>query len=256
MMTATLPRVIGMLHLPPLPGAPRYGGDLAKVRDFVLRDAEALAAGGVDALMIENFGDTPFYPGAVPAHVVAHMTALAGDVMRHFPLPLGINVLRNDGCAALSIAHALGAGFIRVNILTGARVTDQGLIQGIPHDLLRLRRTLDASNIRIFADVNVKHSAPLGAVALEDEVDDVIHRGGADALVVTGAGTGKTTDLDELKRVAGRAGQMPVYVGSGVNADTIGDFLQYARGVIVGTSLKTNGIVDVNKVRTLVKAAG
>lgn len=254
MMTTSLPRLIGMLHLPPLPGAPRYGGDLTAVRDFVLRDAEALVSGGVDALMIENFGDTPFFPGAVPAHVIAHMTALANEVMRQFPLPMGINVLRNDGCAALSIAHALGAQFIRVNILTGARVTDQGIIQGIAHDLLRLRRALDAESIRIFADVNVKHSAPLGDVALEDEVDDVTHRGEADALIVTGAGTGKITNLDELQRVAQRAGEMPVYVGSGVTAETAGTFLQYARGVIVGTSLKTNGIVDVNKVRELVKA--
>jgi hypothetical protein len=256
MMTTTPPRLIGMLHLPPLPGSPRFGGDLSKVRDFVLRDAEALAAGGVDALMLENFGDTPFYPGAVPAHVIAHMTALADDVMRQFPLPMGINVLRNDGCAALSIAHALGAQFVRVNILTGARVTDQGILQGIAHDLLRLRRMLDAPNLRIFADVNVKHSAPLGAASLDDEIDDVMHRGGADALIVTGAGTGKAADLDELKRVAGRAGQMPVYVGSGVSAETIGELLQVADGVIVGTSLKTDGIVDTRKVKALVAAAG
>jgi hypothetical protein len=176
--------------------------------------------------------------------------------MRQFPLPMGINVLRNDGCAALSIAHALGAQFVRVNILTGARVTDQGILQGIAHDLLRLRRMLDAPNLRIFADVNVKHSAPLGAASLDDEIDDVMHRGGADALIVTGAGTGKAADLDELKRVAGRAGQMPVYVGSGVSAETIGELLQVADGVIVGTSLKTDGIVDTRKVKALVAAAG
>jgi uncharacterized protein len=197
-MTTTPPHLIGMLYLPPLPGSLRYGGNLTAVRDFVLRDAEALSAGGVDALMIENFGDTPFYTGAVPAHVIAHMTALAGEVMRQFPLQMGINVLRNDGCAALSIAHALGAQFLRVNILTGARITDQGVIQGIAHDLLRLRSTLDAQHIRIFADVNVKHSAPLGTVALEDEVDDVMHRGGADAMIITGAGTGKITNLEGI----------------------------------------------------------
>lgn len=183
------------------------------------------------------------------------MTALANEVMRQFPLQMGINVLRNDGGAALSIAHALGAQFIRVNILTGARVTDQGVIQSIAHDLLRLRNTLDAQHIRIFADVNVKHSAPLGTIALEDEVDDVMHRGGADAMIVTGAGTGKLTNFEELQCVSERAGQMPVYVRSGVSDETLGTFLRHAHGAIVGTSLKTNGIVDVNKVRVLVRAA-
>src|SRR5687768_9330841 len=137
---STVPRpVIGMLHLPPLPGSPRYGG-----------------GGGGHGLMLDNFGDVPFYPGRVPAHVVAHMTAVACEVRRRFPsLPLGINVLRNDGRSALAVAHAAGAQFIRVNVLCGARVADQGLIQGIAHDLLRERAMLGATDVRILADVDV-----------------------------------------------------------------------------------------------------
>jgi len=251
-----LPRIIGMLHVPPLPGAPRFGGDFEAVREQVLRDAEALVVGGAGGLMIENFGDTPFDPGPVPPHVIAHMTALAGQVRRRFDRPLGINMLRNDAIGALSVAHAVGANFIRVNILTGARVTDQGIIEGKAHELMRLRRTLDADPIAVMADVNVKHSAPLGPVELEDEVDDVLHRGGAEALVVSGAGTGKPTDMDELKRVKARAGEAPVYVGSGVNVDTIGGLLAVADGVIVGTSLKTEGSIDPAKVKALIAAAG
>src|SRR5438874_2601824 len=98
--------VIGMVHLLPLPGAPRYGGSLSVVRESMLRDAEALMNGGVHGLMLENFGDVPFFPGRVPAPVVAHMTALAADLRRRFEAPLGINVLRNDGMSALAVAHA------------------------------------------------------------------------------------------------------------------------------------------------------
>src|SRR3954451_6219557 len=135
--------VIGMLHVPALPGAPMYRGELGAIRDAMLRDAEALASGGVHGLMIENFGDVPFYPDRVPAHVVAHLTALALEVRRNHPqLPLGINVLRNDGRSALAVAHASGANYIRVNVLCGARVTDQGVIQGIAHELLRDRAML------------------------------------------------------------------------------------------------------------------
>src|SRR5439155_25276547 len=98
--------VIGMLHLLPLPGSPAYGGNVEAIRSVMLRDAEALAAGGVHGLMMENFGDTPFYPGRVPGYVVAQMTAMACEVKKRFSLPLGINVLRNDGLSALAVAAA------------------------------------------------------------------------------------------------------------------------------------------------------
>src|SRR5689334_14158962 len=186
--------VIGMLHVPALPGATLYRGDLGAIRGAMLRDADALASGGVHGLMIENFGDVPFYPERVPVCVVAHLTALAVEVRRNHPqLPLGINVLRNDGRSALAVAHASGASYIRVNVLCGARVTDQGVIQGIAHELLRDRAILGmgAESIRIFADVDVKHSAPLASRPIQDEVDDLLERALADAVIVSGAGTGK-----------------------------------------------------------------
>jgi membrane complex biogenesis BtpA family protein len=250
--------IIGMLHLPALPGAPLYGGSMTAVRDAMLRDAHLLADGGVDGLMIENFGDVPFYPARVPAHVVAHMTALAAEVKRALPrLPLGINVLRNDGLSALSVAHAAGADFIRVNVLCGARVADQGLLQGNAHDLLRLRADLKAEAIRIFADVDVKHSAPLAERDLADEVDDTLHRGLADALIVSGAGTGKATNPEKVRRVKSAAGPAPVFLGSGVTPATLPQLLPHADGFIVGTYFKRDDIasnpVDAARVRELTK---
>ncbi len=250
--------VIGMLHLAALPGAPLYGGSIASIRDAMMRDAQLLAEGGVDGLMIENFGDVPFFPGRVPAHVVAHMTALAAEVRRALPqLPLGINVLRNDGLSALAIAHSIGADFIRVNVLCGARVADQGLLQGIAHDLLRLRAELKAAAIRIFADVDVKHSAPLAERAIIDEVDDTLHRGLADALIVSGAGTGKATDPQKLKLVKSAAKDSPVFLGSGVTPTTLPQLLPHADGFIVGTYFKRDGVasnpIDLARVRELMK---
>src|SRR5437660_1187350 len=90
--------IIGMLHLPALPGSPQFNADTQSVLSTILTDADALATGGVHGLMMENFGDVPFYPGRVPTHVATHMTAIAAEVRRRFSnLPLGINVLRNDG---------------------------------------------------------------------------------------------------------------------------------------------------------------
>ena len=113
--------IVGMLHLPPLPGSPRSAMRLEAIREHVLRDAEALVLGGIDGLMLENYGDVPFTAGRVAVDTACAMKWLAGEVRHAHPqLPLGINVLRNDGLGALTIAHAVGADFIRVNVLAGA----------------------------------------------------------------------------------------------------------------------------------------
>ncbi len=236
--------VIGMLHLPPLPGSPRSRLSHVELLRFVLADAQTLAVGGVHALMLENFGDTPFYPGRVPAETVAAMTWLAAAVRREVPLPLGINVLRNDGQSALAIAHAVGAAFIRVNVLCGARVTDQGLLTGIAHDLLRDRARLGA-DVQILADVNVKHSAPLAPRPLEVETKELFERAGAGGIIVTGLGTGQATSPTDVQRVAAAAGSVPVLVGSGVDTASIGSYFPHASGFIVGSSLKTDGQIDM-----------
>lgn len=252
--------VIGMCHCPALPGSPGFSGYLGPVREHVLRDARALAAGGVHAIMLENFGDVPFYPGRVPAYVVAHLTAIAAMVKQETKLPLGINVLRNDGLSALAVAHAADADFIRVNVLSHARLTDQGVLQAIAHDLLRERVLLDAANIQILADVDAKESVPLApGLSLEDEVDDVIRRGLADGIVVSGANTGGAADPTKVKRTYDAAGKTPVFIGSGVHAQNIDKYLSVADGFIVGTSLKGGGdvraAVDVNLVRELMQRA-
>lgn len=232
-----------MLHLLPLPGSPRFGGSLEVIRSAVLSDAEALVAGGVHGLLLENFGDAPFFPARVPQYVVAQMTALATEIRRQFPLPLGINVLRNDGCGALAVAHAAGAQFIRVNVLCGARVADQGLIQGIAHDLLRERSVL-GTDVKIFADVNVKHSAPVAERPLADEVADTLHRGLADAIIVSGSATGQPTDLAHVRAVKQAAIAAPVFIGSGVTADSIGRYLPFCDGFIIGSAFKREGRAD------------
>jgi membrane complex biogenesis BtpA family protein len=250
--------VIGMLHLPALPGAPLSRRSILEITEQMLKDAEALSDGGVHGLMMENFGDVPFYPGRVPAHVVAHMTSIAYQVRKRFYLQLGINVLRNDGLSALAVAHASGADFIRVNVLCGARVTDQGIIQGIAHDLLRERVILGASHIKMMADVDVKHSAALAPRPIEDEVDDTLERGLADALIVSGAGTGKATDPAKAKQVKARAGNTPVFIGSGASSATVPSLLPHVDGFIVGTAFKRDGVacnpVDSARVRQFMQA--
>jgi membrane complex biogenesis BtpA family protein len=249
--------VIGMLHVPPLPGSPRSSLDFTSIMQWVMRDAEALAGGGIHALMLENFGDAPFYPRRTPPHTVAFMAVLAREIARSFELPLGVNVLRNDAESATAIAAAVGAEFIRVNVLTGARLTDQGIIQARAHRLLRYRKLLGAQ-VRIFADVDVKHSAPLAVRELRDEVEETVCRGCADGIIITGAATGRQAGLEHLRMAKAAAPGTPVFAGSGVDAGNVADVSSVADGLIVGTAFKQDSVtgnpVDPSRVRAFMEA--
>ncbi len=259
--------LLGMVHLPPLPGAPRAPDDgreaMRAAVDRAASDARALDRGGVDGIVIENFGDAPFYPDEVPPHVVAAVTRAATAVADETDLPLGINVLRNDAEAALSVAAAVGADFVRVNVHTGARVTDQGIVQGRAHETLRLRDRLGVG-VGVFADTDVKHSAPLTPAGYTAEsFADTTERGLADAVIASGPGTGEAVDAEALEAVVAERDRhgldTPVLVGSGVTSETVADLLGVADGAIVGTALKEGGEttapVDADRVADLVAAA-
>jgi uncharacterized protein len=249
--------LIGVVHLQPLPGSPRWGGDLESVIEFAVKDARAYERGGAHALFIENFGDVPFTRGSVAPETIAAMSAAGRAIRGAVKLPIGFNVLRNDARAALALCAACRGGFIRVNVHCGAMLTDQGLIEGNAYETLRYRQRV-CPPARIFADVHVKHAVPLGNWTIEDAARDTVERGLVDALIVSGAGTGLATDLEDVKRVRRTAPGTPILLGSGVTPQNVRDFLPVADGFIVGTSLKVGGIVsnpvDQRRVAALVRA--
>lgn len=250
--------LVGMVHLLPLPGSPRWGGSVEEVEDRALSDARALAAGGMDGVLVENFLDAPFFAGPVPPETVAAMARLVRAVRGEVGVPVGVNVLRNDAHAALAVAVAAEAAFIRVNVHTGAMWTDQGLVQGRAAETLRTRRAL-GTDVAILADVLVKHATPPPGLTAEGAAADTWTRGLADALVASGTGTGAPTSLEEIRRVAEGAPGAPVLVGSGVTPATVAELLAVADGAIVGTALTREGRagsgVDPARVERLVSAA-
>ena len=233
--------LFGMVHLAPLPGAPAFGGSMDAVIDAALADARALRDGGCDGLVFENFGDRPFFKERVEAATVAAMTRVIAAVVREVALPFGVNVLRNDAISAVAIAAATGAAFIRVNVHTGAMLTDQGIIEGRAAETLRLRASL-APHLLIFADHMVKHATPLVEIDEEQAAKDLQQRGRADAIIVSGRETGAEPDRERFARVRA-AVDAPLLVGSGLteaNADAFAD----ADGAIAGTSIKRDGRVE------------
>ncbi len=231
---------IGMVHLPPLPGSPGYRGSMKEILRSVRCDGEILLQAGAAGLMIENFGDTPFFPDAVPPETVAALAVAAAEAAKLSPPALGINVLRNDAPAALGIAAAVGARFIRCNVHTGAAVTDQGIISGRAAWTARKRSELGL-RVEIWADVLVKHAAPLVEVSPEEIARDTARRGRADVLVVSGAATGRPLSPELLERVGKAVPECPVVAGSGISAGNLKDYFGPAAGFIVGTSLKRGG---------------
>ena len=250
-------RLIGVVHLPALPGSPCSRLSLRECVAHAVADARALEGGGVDAVLVENFNDVPFRADRVDAHTVAAMTACCLRVREAVTCAVGVNVLRNDVAAALGIALACDAAFVRVNVHVGAMLTDQGVIQGRADETLRLRRQLGAEHVRIFADVLVKHAVPLGPLTLAEAVSDTVERGLADAVIVSGAATGVPAYPADV-RVAAESSAAPVYVGSGVTSENLGLFVPPATGCVVGSALKYAGRVanpvDPARVRALQQA--
>ncbi len=248
-----------MVHLGPLPGSPRFSGGFDRVVSAAVDDAIRLDEAGFDAIAVENFGDAPFFADDVPKVTVAAMTRALSAIAGVTGRPMVVNVLRNDAAAALAVAAATGAAFVRVNVLAGTMWTDQGPIVGQAAAVTRLRRAI-APEVGILADVFVKHATPAPGATIEQAAEELAERAMADAIIVSGTSTGRAPDLAMVRQVRAAAPGVPTLVGSGVTEDTVASYLEIAYGVIVGTALKVDGIttnpVDPMTAKAFVAAAG
>ncbi len=232
--------VIGMVHLAPLPGAPGYRG-LGEVIERAVADAEALVEGGVDGVMVENFGDAPFPVEDIGAEALAAFSRVLDEIRGVVGgRPLGVNVLRNSGAEAVALACSHGASFIRVNALAEPVWAPEGLLLPVAR---RVAAAMARAGCRpvIYGDVWVKHGVHV--FPLRMAVEEAVSRGLADVLVVSGARTGAEAEAAHIayaRRVSGR----PVVIGSGVGLRNIRRYLVVADGAIIGTFFKKDGRVE------------
>lgn len=253
--------LIGMIHCPAFPGAPRYRGtSMDDIYDTCMRDAERLVQGGMHGLIVENHGDIPFCkPDDIGPETPAFMSVVTDRIKRAFGLPIGINVLANAPLPALATAVAGGADFIRVNQWANAYVANEGFMEGRAAEALRYRSLLRAERVRIFTDAHVKHGSH--AIVADRPIPELTRDLGffdSDCIIATGKRTGDSASMDEIDEIAG-ATHLPLLVGSGVTADNIVQILSRTNGVIVASSLKKGGVwwnpVEPERVRRFVDVA-
>jgi membrane complex biogenesis BtpA family protein len=236
--------VIGVVHCPPLPGAPDHDGTpVDALLRRALEDARAYVDAGCHGLIVENHGDIPFLkPDAIGPETPAVMAVIADRIREAAGVPIGINVLANAAQHALAVAVAAGAAFVRVNQWANAYVANEGLIEGAAAQALRYRARLHARRVRVFADAHVKHGAHaiVADRTLQEQVRDVafFH---ADAVIATGQRTGDPATEEEIADFRA-ATDLPLLVGSGVSEANIETVLKLVDGVIVASSLKQDGV--------------
>ncbi len=261
--------LIGMVHLPALPGAAGFSlrghsdtndvqNPLGAIIERATREAMLLQDAGFDAVVVENFGDAPFHATTVEPHTIAALAQCVRAVVGACRARVCVNVLRNDAIAALAVAATAGAQAIRVNVHMGVYATDQGMIEGRAVETLQYRQRLGA-DVAIWADVHVKHAQPISQPDIALAAEELVHRGRADAVIVSGSTTGRSADLDELRRVKDAVPHCPVFVGSGVTAQNVREYLELCDGVIVGSDLKRDGYasnaLDADRVKRFVQSA-
>ena len=237
--------VYGVVHLKSLPGSPGNYLPLDEIIELAQEDVNNLIFGGVDGIIIENFGDTPFVKDDISKRTLASFTTVVENIEYDRDIKVGINVLRNDGISALSIAEATKADFVRINVLNNVMMyTDQGMIEGKAHEIAQFKNSLN-KEIEIYADVFVKHAVPPEGSKIENHTEELIHRAGADVVIVTGDGTGHEINIEDLNKVRDIVPQGKLAIGSGVNAENIEQYVDIADILIIGTNFKLDQ--DVSK---------
>ena len=248
--------LIGMVHVGSLPGTPRAGLSVDELIRAAVQETWALAEGGCDAILVENMHDVPYLKREVGPEVVATMTAVCREVRETTDLPCGVQILAGANEAALAVALAAGFDFIRAEGFVFGHVADEGWMEACAGPLLRYRRQIGAEGIGVWADVKKKHAAHAATadVSLVETVE-AAELSGAEAVIVTGAATGKETSTKDLVAARG-ATKLPVVVGSGVTVENAAAMLEWADALIVGSSLKKNGnwreAVDLERVKAVV----
>jgi len=253
----TVKPVIAMVHFPGLPGRPWHDREAGRSRlvDVVGRALAVLQDADVDAMLFCNAADIP-YQLSVGPEIPAAMAAVIGELQSEIRVPFGVNILW-DARASLALARATGATFIR-EVLTGVYESDIGMIAPSLGDLAAYRDAIGASDVALFGNITPEFSSTLGTRTVAERARSASFLG-LDAILISGPAAGVPFAMSDLSAAKEAVPQTPVFANTGVTADRLPEILAVADGVIVGTSLKVDGItwnpVDPDRAQRFMETA-
>lgn len=237
----TTKHLIGMIHLKALPTSPKCSMSLEEIFHEAKQDLEALQQSKCTAAIVENFFDTP-YTNELSLETIVAYTHLFTRLKAISTIPLGVNLQATDQDEEMIVATMCQADFVRVESFVEDRYTTFGTMKANGHKIMRTKQRL-GSNVKVYCDIHVKHSYPVSSIPLEVAIKEAI-AAKADAIILTGLETGSAPTLQDAQRVKMLCQSVPLIIGSGVQHDNIHGFLRETDGVIVGSSLKRDGIID------------
>jgi hypothetical protein len=253
-MNGTKKEIIGMVHLKALPTSPHGKLSLDEILAYALDDLHSLEIGGIQVAIVENMFDTP-YSNCPDLETIIAMSYALGYLKGKTKVKLGVNVQATSGTEEMSIANICGADFIRAETFVEMRMNSAGIMQNMCAELMRKKHEL-GSEVKILADINVKHSSPL----IQQPIEALIHQAveaGADGIILTGLVTGSSPTVSDAETYKKYCGSTKLYIGSGVSTANINELMKFADGVIIGSSIKVDGKVenpvDAERVKELMK---
>lgn len=235
--------IIGLLHLPPLPGDPFYpeGGTMEHVIENARRDLLALQAGGVDGVLITNEFSVP-YQKKVDAVTIAAMAMVVGALKADFRIPYGVEAIY-DGDATIEVCAATDAAFTRC-LFTGAWAGDLGLIDRDVSKTLRMKRALGLYDLKLFHFVTSEGEVYLNDRTTEEISKSLLFNCRPDAFVVGGSASGENPGAERIGKIQAIAPEVPVFCGTGCRLENVEEILQAGQGAFVGTTLKADGKIE------------
>ena len=236
-------QIIGMVHLKALPMSPNNKLSIEEVFLYAKKDLEELQNNGATSAIIENFGDVP-YALTNDRYNLYAMCSIVARLKEIAKIPLGLNIQFNCVEDEVAMATACDLDYVRIEAYVENRAGAFGITEAKAPKVERLRKIYN-SNIKVFADANVKHSHPLvQGTSIKESVEEALEAG-ANAIIVTGIKTGENPKIEDVKEIKKYAKDLPVILGSGINKHNISEYYDYIDGAIVGTSFKYDN--DVNK---------
>ncbi|HEX7309079.1 BtpA/SgcQ family protein [Lentzea sp.] len=235
-------RVLGMIHLQPLPGTPFHEpGSLDRIVATAVRSAKALENGGADGCLVQTVDrvysvEDEADPARIAAMalVVAAVVAATGDGFR-----TGVQIMRNAVSASLAVAAVAGGAFVRVGALVGETRSQQGVVRADPLAFATYRKAIDATGVEVVADVDTMHYSWLGGGKSAGEVARAARTAGADAVAVSDPD--EETALSKIESVRACAPGLPVLLAGHTDHRNAAKLLRAADGAFVGSCLESGG---------------